>query len=207
MEGSSPERHGGIRYLDPFSEPGTPTQPYAARIDVTVGAPVIGLFSNLFVDASVFLDDIAEAMPPLVPGASFRRFDKGHVRNASFPAPDDLISRISAECDAVILAYGHCGSCTAGLVRDTVAIARKGVPLASLVTWKFIEEAQFIARAAGVPDVPFVFLPHPIAGELETYQRAVARHAVPHILEALRSGGTVRIDGDTIPAAPEEMAA
>jgi hypothetical protein len=177
-----------VHYLDPFSPPGAIVEPYAARLDPGLKTPTIALFSNLFVDATIFLEDIARAVHALIPGATFRRYDKGHVRNASFPAPAELIQQIKDECDAVILAYGHCGSCTGGLVRDTVALAKAGVPLASLVTRKFIDEAHFIARAGGVPDVPYVFLPHPIAGETAEYHRAVARIAAPAIITALLQG-------------------
>ncbi|MHA3795381.1 UGSC family (seleno)protein [Sphingomonas sp. YL-JM2C] len=183
-----------VRYLDPGGETAVPALPYRARLDPAREAPVIALFSNLFVDATIFLEDVGEALHRLIPGASFRRYDKGVPRNASFPAPAELIGRIRAECDAVVLAYGHCGSCTAGLARDAAMLARAGMPLAPLVTHKFDEEARFIAHCAGVSDIPFVVLPHPIAGEATAYHRTVARAAAPAIVAAWRMGIAARID-------------
>jgi hypothetical protein len=61
----------------------------------------------------------------------------------------------------------------------------------SLVTAKFAEEAEFIARAAGMPDVPVLLLPHPIAGLAEEPMAAIAVRLVAPAL-ALLSGEVTR---------------
>lgn len=182
-----------VSFLSPLGSPGVELEAYTPRLGLANKAPVIGLFSNGYVDAVPFLDDVAAALSKLLPNATFRRYDKGFMHYASFAATPEFIETIRSECDAVVLAYGHCGSCTAGLARDTVALARAGVPVASLITRKFIEEADFVAMAAGIPDVPYVHIPYPIAGEPAAYHRKIADLTAPEVLNALRTGarGTV----------------
>jgi hypothetical protein len=49
-------------------------------------------------------------------------------------------------------------------VRDGVKLAKRGLPVVSLVTEEFWEQGNFVARSLGMPDLPRVNLPHPIAG-------------------------------------------
>jgi hypothetical protein len=66
-------------------------------------------------------------------------------------------------------------------VRDGVNLARLGVPAVALVTTAFWPQGDFIARAAGMPDLPRVMLPHPVASTGRENLRRVAddiRHQV-----------------------------
>jgi hypothetical protein len=144
----------------------------------------------MFTDASGFLSDLEEPLRPLLPTAIFRLFDKGHRRNTSYALNETRVAEIAAASDAVITAFGHCGSCTAGTVRDAVSFARARVPVVALVTEKFMDEANFVSRAAGIPGVPFVFLPHPTAGRELPYQRELGRAIAPLIVAALTQGKT-----------------
>jgi hypothetical protein len=177
-------------YLDPFSGPGTSSEPYTPRLKLTGAVATVGLMSNLFVDASHLLEDLKAPLALLIPGVKFVFYDKGQMRNSSFPATARQIEQIARECDAAICAYGHCGSCTGGTVRDAVALARAGLPVVALVTTKFMDEARFLAKAGGIPNTPFVFMPHPIAGRDAQFQQAVARAIAPAIIEALTEGRT-----------------
>ena len=70
-------------------------------------------------------------------------------------------------------------------MRDGVKRARRGVPVVSLVTEEFWEQGNFVARSLGMPDVPRVQLPHPIAGTGEENIRQVAEDVVDQILDTL----------------------
>ena len=48
-------------------------------------------------------------------------------------------------------------------MRDGVKLARKGIPAVALVTSEFWAQGDFVARSVGMPDVPRVMLPHPVA--------------------------------------------
>ena len=49
-------------------------------------------------------------------------------------------------------------------MRDGVNIAKKGLPSIALITEDFWAQGEFVARSVGMPTVPRVKLPHPIAG-------------------------------------------
>lgn len=70
-------------------------------------------------------------------------------------------------------------------MRDGIESARKGLPAVSLVTEEFWSQGDFVATAFGMPDIPRVLLPHPIAGSGVDAMRIVAEKVVPEILAAL----------------------
>lgn len=72
-------------------------------------------------------------------------------------------------------------------MRDGVKIARRGVPSVALVTTEFWAQGDFVARSVGMPDVPRVELPHPVAGTGVGRMIEVADQIVPGVLEALRT--------------------
>lgn len=180
---------GPVVYYDPVGEPSIPAMAYRPRLRVASEAR-IGLVSNLFTDATPFLEDLRAPLGALLPGARFTTHDKGHRRNSTFPMAEPQLAEVAAASDAVITAFGHCGSCTAGTIRDSVAFARAGLPVVALVTAKFQDEARFIARSGGIPDVPLVILPHPVAGRDPAFQHALAAAIAPLVARALVEGAS-----------------
>tara|TARA_B100000676_G_scaffold87465_2_gene87346 strand:- start:2222 stop:2458 length:237 start_codon:yes stop_codon:yes gene_type:complete len=75
-------------------------------------------------------------------------------------------------------------------VRDGINIARLGIPAVCLVTEDFWAQGDFVALSVGMPDVPRVQLPHPVAGTGEVNMRAVAETIVDEILDRLASPKT-----------------
>jgi hypothetical protein len=70
-------------------------------------------------------------------------------------------------------------------VRDGVNIARRGVPAVALVTTEFWAQGDFVARAVGMPDVPRVQLPHPVASTGQDHMRKVADEICAQLVSAL----------------------
>lgn len=70
-------------------------------------------------------------------------------------------------------------------MRDGINIARLGIPAVALVTDDFWEQGDFVAKSFGMPDVPRVRLPNPVAGTGIDNLRAIAERVVPNILAAL----------------------
>lgn len=68
-------------------------------------------------------------------------------------------------------------------MRDGVKLARRGIPVVSLVTEEFWDQGNFVARSLGMPDVPRVQLPHPIAGTGDSNIGAIAEKVVDEILD------------------------
>ena len=66
-------------------------------------------------------------------------------------------------------------------MRDGIALAKHGKPAVALVTEVFAAQGDFIAKANGMPDIPRVLLPHPVAGAGEAAMRATADSIVAEI--------------------------
>ena len=73
-------------------------------------------------------------------------------------------------------------------MRDGAKLARQGIPAIALVTEKFVDQGDFVARSVGLPDLPRVRLPHPVAGTGKESLRAIAQSIVPQILRAWETG-------------------
>ena len=92
-----------IQFHDPRAEAGTEPRPYELALDESSGT-TLGLLANGFPDSVRFLDCIEAALLEHRPDLGIRRYDK---RNASIVANDQLLDGITAECKAVVTAYGH----------------------------------------------------------------------------------------------------
>ncbi|MFP6816212.1 MAG: hypothetical protein VB949_11170 [Pseudomonadales bacterium] len=73
-------------------------------------------------------------------------------------------------------------------MRDGINIARLGIPVVALVTEDFWPQGDFIANSLGMPDVPRVLLPHPVAGTGAANLRKVAEEIAPKVFAALAAG-------------------
>ncbi len=93
-----------VTYLDPTAEPGVPVEPYEQRLPARMDAPTIGLLANGYFDSEAFLHHLERALAALLPGARFRHYNKG---NASMPCPEEMVTDIRQQCDALVTAWGH----------------------------------------------------------------------------------------------------
>lgn len=73
-------------------------------------------------------------------------------------------------------------------MRDGINIARLGIPVVALVTEDFWPQGDFIANSMGMPDIPRVRLPHPVAGTGAANLRKVAEEIAPKVFAALAAG-------------------
>jgi len=65
-------------------------------------------------------------------------------------------------------------------------VANLGIPAVALVTEKFWPQGDFVASSLGMPDIPRVQLPHPVAGTGAANLQRIADAIAPAILNALR---------------------
>jgi hypothetical protein len=70
-------------------------------------------------------------------------------------------------------------------VRDGFNIAGLGVPAVALVTEEFWPQGDFVAQSLGMPGLPRVRLPHPVAGTGHDNMRQIADALAEEILLAL----------------------
>jgi hypothetical protein len=170
-----------LAILDPRAEAGVPIRPYDLAADVTRRGLRVGLLSNCFFDASKLLTSVGEALGGRLEGVKVTLYE---CPNASLIAPPEVIAKVAAENDVAITALGHCGSCTSSATRDAVNLATAGLPACALISEKFWEASGFVARSVGMPDVPRVRLPHPVAGTGSLRIAEIARGAAPYVIEA-----------------------
>lgn len=72
-------------------------------------------------------------------------------------------------------------------MRDGISAARQGLPTVAFVTESFWPQADFVAKASGMPDLPRVQLPHPVAGS--------GAAAMAQVAEAIRDEVCERLQG------------
>ena len=70
-------------------------------------------------------------------------------------------------------------------MRDSINVARAGIPAVALVTDAFWPQGDFVANATGMPTIPRVRLPHPVAGSGEDAMTRVANDIAPQIIAIL----------------------
>ena len=58
----------------------------------------------------------------------------------------------------------------------------------AIVTSKFSVQGDFVARAEGMPDIPRVEVPHPVAGSGADVMAATAAHVCAQIIDRLQRG-------------------
>lgn len=73
-------------------------------------------------------------------------------------------------------------------MRDGIAIARAGLPAVAFVTTEFWPQGDFVAGAEGMPAVPRVELPHPVAGIGRTAMSELANAIASQVIERLVHG-------------------
>jgi hypothetical protein len=71
-------------------------------------------------------------------------------------------------------------------VRDAVRFAEQGLPAVALVTEKFWTQGHYVAKVAGMPEVPRVMLPHPVAGTSRAAMALIADAIADDIVTGLR---------------------
>ena len=75
-------------------------------------------------------------------------------------------------------------------MHDGINIARQGTPAVALVTEQFWPQGDFVATAAGMPEIPRIQLRHPVAGSGRDAMRAEAERIADQVIAALRGIST-----------------
>jgi hypothetical protein len=156
--------------------------PIASRVGSLAGK-VVGLLDNSKQNASVLLDETGQI---LLRDHGVARIVRQAKLTAARPGEYfGVIEPLVAECDAVVNAYGDCGSCTSWCVHDSVTLERRGIPCATVNTHEFVRLGQSEAIALGLPGLPIVTVPHPIGDAPEASVREKARAVAAEIVDVL----------------------
>jgi len=174
------EQSGATAVLDPRGTVNATSDPIADRLGSLAGT-TIGLLDNSKANADVLLAEIGRLLEAEygVAETLSRRKDKSPI-----PA-DSIATQLHQRCDAVVNAYGDCGSCTSWCVYDSVHLERAGTPTATVNSDEFVTLGQSEARSLGLPGLPLVTVPHPMGGVPEADVRERARAVLPEIVAVL----------------------
>ena len=166
--------------LDPRGEISAEETPITTRLNSMEGATV-GLLSNSKANADVLLEKVGEILVEEhgVEATIHRQKDKSPI-----PA-DGLAEQLNSKCDAVVNAYGDCGSCTSWLIYDSIDLERQGTPTATINSDEFVTLGQSETRSLGMPGLPITTVPHPMGGIPEAEAKARGEDIVPTLVSLL----------------------
>ena len=137
--------------------------PMAPRLDALDGKTIY-LVSDGFPSADLFLNQIklwfAKSMPSVK--TEYR------LKAGAF-ADDDpkLFAEMKEKANGVIMAIGHCSTCTPATVGHCMTFEKMGLPSAPIVTIAFKDLAKSNAAKRGMPLERICFTPHPVWGKTE----------------------------------------
>lgn len=86
----------------------------------------------------------------------------------------DLWAEIQANQGLMVMAIGHCSTCAPAVAVHCMNMEERGIPTTPIVTQAFQELVAAIAYKAGMPELRFTFVPHPIGGKPASELRACA---------------------------------
>ncbi len=70
-------------------------------------------------------------------------------------------------------------------MHDALAAERRGIPAVAVMTDRFEPTARAVAELNGIPDYPYVVIPHPIANDTDAQLRVKLDAVVERIVGLL----------------------
>lgn len=99
-------------------------------------------------------------------------------------APLELLQRIAAECQVVVIALSDCGSCTSCSTHDLVDLDRRGLAGVSVLTEEFRPAFGQQCGAIGF-DGASLYVPHPMQNRTTAELHRFAEEVFGQVLESL----------------------
>lgn len=145
--------------LDPFADEVEAKGTVLADRLSTVGSARIGLFSNTKKNADHFLREVGARLE-----ADYAvEVSEVVYKDVATSAADEDVYEELRGYDAVLIAYGDCGSCSSWTMHDAFQLEEAGVPTVVFCTEDFTTLCQYEAENQGIPGLPIVEIEHPIA--------------------------------------------
>ena len=120
----------------------------------------LGILDNSKWNANKLLRGAAAALCESVRFSAVNYYVK---QSFSKDAAPELIAQIVEENDIALTAIGDCGSCCSCCIRDSIALEKRGIPSAAVITNEFVRETELTRRALGMPDLAAVVIDHPVS--------------------------------------------
>ena len=102
-------------------------------------------------------------------------------------APLELLQKIAAECQVVVIALSDCGSCTSCSTHDLVDLDRRGLAGVSVLTEEFRPAFGTQCQAIGF-DGASLYVPHPMQNRTTADLHQFAEEVFEEVLGALGHG-------------------
>lgn len=192
----------GVRLIDPTLTSvrgGFALAPRPATLD----GMRLGLLANGKTHGEFLLDAIVAELRRSHALAEPLRITKAHP---SEPPSVEQVQALVEGCDAVVSAIGDCGSCSSCSVVDGIAMERRGIPSAVLVTEPFISTAEAIADLNGAGGYRFAVIPHPVTSLAPEELRLRAGDAAAQIERLLLACSDERPERDAAPSSALDAA-
>ena len=153
---------GKISALNPRGmPPAIQLVPMATRLSALDGKTIY-LVSDGFPGADAFLNQIKVWFSKNMPAVT----TEFRLKSGGFADEDPkLFAEIKAKGNVVIMAIGHCSTCTPATVGHCITFEKMGLPSAPIVTIAFKDLAKTNAAKRGMPDERICFTPHPVWGK------------------------------------------
>lgn len=174
----------GVEYMLPVGRR-IESRPYTLSLPTGKIPKKIGMLANGFPDADKFLEKLSVPLAKLWPGTEFRVVEKASADQLNIGIQEPLLTELADECDAIVIAWGHCGSCTGGVTRDAVAFEERGIPSVVVVCDIFWDYFAWMGQAMGLSDIPRIKIPFPLSGTGESNQLAWADRIAPEVVAKL----------------------
>lgn len=166
--------------LSPVGDVQSDDRQIADRLESLEGK-TIGFLDNAKTNADVFLAEVSRILTEEygVEETIHRSKD-----NTAIPA-GSIASYLATHCDAVVNAYGDCGSCTSWCVYDSVDLEKRNTPVATVNSDEFVRLGQSESRSLGMPSLPILTVKHPMGDVSEDVVHERAAGAIDEIIHIL----------------------
>lgn len=174
-----------IQVLNPRgTPPAIRLRPMARRPDRLAGRTVY-FVDVRFMNGKQFLEEIQAVFQERHPGVKtvLRQKRGGYTED-----DPDLWREIEQNAGLVVMAIGHCSTCAPAVAVHCMNLEERGIPTAPLVTSAFPDLVRAVSYKAGIPNLRFTFVPHPVSGKSPAELREYVRGNDP-------VGGRPVIDG------------
>ncbi|MFE5210860.1 hypothetical protein [Streptomyces sp. NPDC056600] len=171
----------GVTIVSPTSHEAAPESVPRATVHALHGQ-TMGFLSNGRMNADKVLEGVAAALVRLH-GITPRLYAK---RASSAPAADELLDRVTQECDAAVVAMLDCGSGASWAAADMAALAGRGLPVCGMTSTLFEDLSRQVPAVRGAGALGLAVVAHPVGGipQREAFER-VTPLAVDDVVFAL----------------------
>jgi hypothetical protein len=148
--------------LNPRGTPPAIRQRPMAQRPSSLAGKTIYLVDVRFMNGAAFLGEIQKVLAQEFPGikTELRQKKGGYTED-----DPDLWAEIQANGGLMVMAIGHCSTCAPAVAVHCMNVEERGIPTAPLVTSAFDGLVKAVAYKAGMPNLRFTFVPHPVGGK------------------------------------------